>query len=86
MVLLKAGLLLLALSAEPLLSPEERGLLVSIAKSGRCTSLGETPDARVSTLSLISPGPPPLLSFRFYEGKLHGRFGNAELMLDDAGH
>jgi hypothetical protein len=85
-VLFKAGLLLLMLSAEALLSPEERGLLDAIGDSGRCTSFGSTPDARVSTPSLISPGPPPLLSFRFYEGKLHGRFGNAELMLDDAGH
>jgi hypothetical protein len=84
--LLKAGLVSLLLLAEPLLSPEERGLLDAIADSGRCSSLGDTPDARVTTPPLISPGPPPLLSFRFYEGKLHGRFGNAELMLDDAGH
>lgn len=83
---LKAGLLLLLLWAEPVLSPDERGVLDAIANSGRCTSLGDTPDARVSIQPLISPGPPPLLSFRFYEGKLHGRFGNAELMLDDAGH
>jgi hypothetical protein len=27
-----------------------------------------------------------LLSFRYYEGKQHHRFGNSELMLDDAGH
>jgi hypothetical protein len=34
----------------------------------------------------LAPGPPPLVSFRYYEGKLHQRFGNSELMLDDAGH
>ena len=37
-------------------------------------------------LIYIAPGAPPALSFRYYEGKLHHRFGNAELLLDDAGH
>jgi hypothetical protein len=85
-VLLKTGLALLGLFAGSLLSPEEVLLLQRIAESGRCTSVGNTPDSRLAHTSLISPGPPPLLSFRYYEGKLHHRFGNAELMLDDAGH
>ena len=45
-----------------------------------------TPDERVAHSSMIAPGAPPALSFRYYEGKLHHRFGNAELLLDDAGH
>ena len=57
-----------------------------IADSGRCMLIGETPDARTSPVQLIAPGPPPLLSFRTYEGKQRGRFGNTDLMLDDAGH
>lgn len=52
----------------------------------RCVNVGETPDARVGPGLRIAAGPPPLVSFRYYEGKLHQRFGNSELMLDDAGH
>lgn len=82
----KIGLALLGFLAGSLLSPEERLLVQAISESGRCSTLADTPDTRVASVPLISPGPPPLLSFRFYEGKLHHRFGNAELMLDDAGH
>jgi hypothetical protein len=60
--------------------------LQQVADSGRCVTLAETPDARVERKPMIAPGPPPLLSFRYYEGKAHQRFGNADLMLDDAGH
>lgn len=86
-MLLKIGLvLLLGTFSGSLLSPEESLLLQDIAESGRCATLNDAPDNRVARGSLISPGAPPLLSFRYYEGKLHYRFGNAELMLDDAGH
>lgn len=61
-------------------------LVQQIADSGRCAGVAETPDQRVANQPMIAPGPPPLISFRYYEGKLHHRFGNAELMLDDAGH
>lgn len=61
-------------------------LIRKVAESGRCADLAQTADARVAPPRMIPPGPPPLLSFRYYEGKLHHRFGNAELMLDDAGH
>ena len=71
------GLLVAALAASP---------IAQIADSGRCVTLAETPDSRVTVKPAIAPGPPPALSFRFYEGKLHHRFGNSELLLDDAGH
>jgi hypothetical protein len=64
----------------------EDALLQQIAASGRCATLAESPDARVASSSAIAPGQPPLLSFRYYEGQQHGRFGNSDLMLDDAGH
>ena len=48
-------------------------------------TIAESPDARLK-IPKIAPGQPPLLMFRYYEGKLHHRFGNADLMLDDAGH
>lgn len=62
------------------------GPLEQIADSGRCADLGETADSRITPPPMIAPGPPPLLSFRYYEGKSHHRFGNSDLMLDDAGH
>ena len=62
------------------------GLIQQVNDSGRCVTLAEKPDDRVERKQTIAPGPPPLLSFRYYEGKAHHRFGNAELMLDDAGH
>jgi len=61
-------------------------LVQSVAESGRCVSLAETPSQRVSTKPQIAPGLPPLLSFRYYEGRMHHRYGNADLVLDDAGH
>ena len=78
---MKTALILLALLAA---APES--LVQEIADSGRCADLAESPDQRVAAKPMIAPGPPPLISFRYYEGKLHHRFGNAELMLDDAGH
>ncbi len=68
-----------------LLMPEQ-SLIQQAAESGRCAEVAQNPDARVAPGAAIAPGPPPLLSFRYYEGKLHHRFGNSELMLDDAGH
>jgi hypothetical protein len=57
-----------------------------VSDSGRCIALAESPDSRVAVAPMFAPGPPPLLSFRYYEGKEHHRFGNSDLMLDDAGH
>ncbi|HEX3682669.1 MAG TPA: hypothetical protein VHU83_08990 [Bryobacteraceae bacterium] len=77
---MKTVLMLCALLAAP------QSLVTEIADSGRCADLAESPDQRVAPTPMIAPGPPPLIGFRYYEGKLHHRFGNAELMLDDAGH
>jgi hypothetical protein len=54
--------------------------------STRCVDVAEPPSARVALRRLIAPGPPPLLSFRYYEGRAHHRYGNLDLVLDDAGH
>ena len=92
---MKTVLILLALLAAPeslkrtgRVVPVVRDLILlqQIADSGRCADLAESPDERIAPRPMIAPGPPPLISFRYYEGKLHHRFGNAELMLDDAGH
>lgn len=61
-------------------------LTKEIAASGQVVELAATPSQRVAPPAQIAPGPPPLLSFRYYEGQQRHRFSNAELMLDDAGH
>ena len=68
------------------LSGAERAAVQDISTAGRCAVLAETPDERVARSPKIAPGPPPVLSFRYYEGKINHRFGNSELLLDDAGH
>jgi hypothetical protein len=61
-------------------------LIRKIAESGRVLQVGVTPSERVSPTLQIAPGAPPLVSFRLMEGKLRHRFGNLDLVLDDAGH
>ena len=65
---------------------ELRQMIRQIAESGRVTEAGETPSQRVTLKPQAAPGAPPLLSFRYYEGKQHHRFGDVDLVLDDAGH
>lgn len=77
---------ILALFAMALITPIEQQTIKQISDSGRCADVAESPEARVTPDLKVPPGPPPLLSFRYYEGKLHHRYGNSELMLDDAGH
>jgi hypothetical protein len=91
--MLRAGFLILWLvAASQALAPHVTGLeseqasIKEVAESGRCADLSQDPDTRVSPLSMVAPGPPPVLSFRYYEGKLHHGFENTDLMLDDAGH
>jgi hypothetical protein len=50
-------------------------------ESARVTLL----DDRDATLS-VPPGVPPVLSFRYMEGSRKHRFGDMDLMVDDAGH
>jgi hypothetical protein len=61
-------------------------LTKDIAASGQVLEIGDTPSARISPPIQIAPGPPPLLSFRYYEAQQRHRVSNTELMLDDAGH
>lgn len=62
-------------------------VLQIILLSGRVGTLAaESPSERVAPPRLIAPGAPPLLSFRFFEGQARHRFGNFDLVVDDAGH
>ena len=85
--MLALAMLFIPMPSPPAQEPSTDNVLVKqIADSGRCADIGETPDQRVTPDIKVAPGQPPVLSFRLYEGKQHHRFGNAELLLDDAGH
>lgn len=75
-----AILLLLALS------PEAALLTRVVAASGRVLEIATPVAERVAPRPAIAPGAPPLLSFRFFEGKSRRRFGDFDLVMDDAGH
>jgi hypothetical protein len=85
--MLTIGLMLLWLRAEQAqTASSDEAMIREIAESGRCAVIAENADERVKPPKMIAPGQPPLLSFRYFEGKLHHRYGNSDLMLDDAGH
>lgn len=57
-------------------------LIHEIEQSGRVLALRPQLDDGIR----IAPGLPPLLAFRYIEGRQRGRFGGLDLVLDDAGH
>jgi len=61
-------------------------LIEAVAMSQRVVAIVEPPSERLSPPKLISPGAPPVLSFRYFDATDRGRFGNLGLMTDDAGH
>ncbi|HUE00876.1 MAG TPA: hypothetical protein VMR62_15000 [Bryobacteraceae bacterium] len=69
-----------------LASPDHAALIQQAAASGRALELAVSPSERLSPAAQIAPGAPPLLSFRFFEGKQRHRFGDLDLVIDDAGH
>jgi hypothetical protein len=65
---------------------ERTGSLVEqISVSGQVVEIAARPDERLTPFR-IAPGAPPVLGFRMIEGKLRHRFGDLDLVLDDAGH
>lgn len=79
-------LLLLAAAADTDREQLVRRLIQDIAASGRVLELAASDSERVSPPRQIAPGAPPLLSFRYFEGKDRRRFGRLDLVMDDAGH
>ena len=69
-----------------LLAHHNELLIKQVAASGRILELAMTSSERLSSQPQIAPGAPPLLSFRFLEGKERHRFGELDLVIDDAGH
>lgn len=61
-------------------------LVRQVAMSGRVLEIGVAASARLAPPLKIAPGAPPLVSFRFFEGKERHRFNGLDLVIDDAGH
>ena len=57
-----------------------------VAVSGQVVEIATPPSERLAPPARIAPGAPPLLSFRAMEGRQRHRFGDLDLVLDDAGH
>jgi hypothetical protein len=76
-------MLLLLLAAE---EPNAERTLRAVAESGRATEIAEPLSDRVGPPLALAPGAPPMLSFRYFEGKQRHRYGDIDLVLDDAGH
>ena len=61
-------------------------LVEQVASSGQVVEIAASPSERLGPPARIAPGAPPALGFRLIEGKLRHRFGDLDLVLDDAGH
>jgi len=57
-----------------------------VAQSGRVIEIATPAAERLVPPAKIAPGAPPLVSFRFFDGRMRHRFSNLDLVLDDAGH
>lgn len=67
------------------MTPLVIALLLQLTASGRMVSIGESPSQRIARVA-VAPGAPPLLAFRYFEGRDRRRFTGLDLVLDDAGH
>ncbi|MCB1018793.1 MAG: hypothetical protein KDC27_02640 [Acidobacteria bacterium] len=54
--------------------------------TSRVLSIGESSSERLQPDGRVAPGQPPLLMFRYLDGKRRHRFGDLDLVMDDAGH
>ena len=61
-------------------------LVNRIADSGQIVEIATPASERLAPSARIAPGAPPALGFRMIEGQLRHRFGDLDLVLDDAGH
>lgn len=61
-------------------------LLKQIAESGRVLTIAENSSDRLNPPGRLTPGKPPLLAFRYFDGQRRHRFGDLDLVMDDAGH
>ncbi|MEX2301744.1 MAG: hypothetical protein WD733_12450 [Bryobacterales bacterium] len=57
-----------------------------IVTSGQVLQIGETSSSRLTPAFRLAPGAPPILAFRYLDGQARHRFGDLDLVMDDAGH
>jgi hypothetical protein len=80
--MIRLAIALFLFAAPPTLSD----LVDATALSGRVVGMTENPSERLNPPALLSPGGPPVLSFRYFEASDRGRYGDIGLVADDAGH
>jgi hypothetical protein len=61
-------------------------LVNQVVASGQVVEIATPSSERLTPSTRIAPGAPPTLAFRMIEGQLRHRFGDLDLVLDDAGH
>jgi hypothetical protein len=66
--------------------PPTAGIVEQVAASGQIVEIATPSSDRLLAPARIAPGVPPVLGFRTIDGKLRHRFGDLDLVLDDAGH
>ncbi len=69
-----------------LTTPTAESLTKQVLASARILTITESNSERLTPPERIAPGAPPLLTFRYFEGKSRHRFGDLDLVMDDAGH
>ena len=64
----------------------DESVLDRILQSGRIQLIGVSSSERLEPAAKLAPGEAPLLRFRYLDGKRRHRFGDLDLVMDDAGH
>lgn len=82
--MMRTAAFLIALLAVPAFSDE--AALRDVLASGRVHTFGVTASERLKPSALLAPSDPPVLRFRYLDGKRRHRFGDLNLVMDDAGH
>jgi hypothetical protein len=60
--------------------------IARVADSARVQQIGVEEEKLADPRASVAPGAPPILSFRYFAGAERHRFGNLDLVIDDAGH
>jgi hypothetical protein len=79
-------LLWLYQSSTPDLESQIRETIARVAHTARVQQIGSDTEKVSDPTRSVAPGAPPLLSFRYFAGSERHRFGNLDLVIDDAGH
>jgi hypothetical protein len=69
-----------------LLANQDKALIQQVTASGRVLEICVSDSERISPRPQVAPGGSQLLSFRFFDGRQRRRFGELDLVIDDAGH